>query len=135
MALRGWLSLSAFGGELLRVPLTVAGAPAAKAFWEGGGVSVTAIGAGWSTGNVAVTLPTSMGGVRTTSFAGYDDRVGGVGTLQLVTPIRVASNVAGEVVLWSALTLTFVPEPTTALLLGMGAVGLGMLGRRRLEAR
>jgi hypothetical protein len=134
MALRGSLLLSAFGGPLLSIPLSAVGAEGAKAFWDGGGVSVTAIGAGWSAGNVAVTVPTSMGGVRTTSFAGYDHRVNGVGTLQLVTPIRVRSNIGGDTLFWSALKLTFVPEPTTALLLGMGAVGLGIVGRARSRA-
>lgn len=134
MALRGSLVLSAYGGPLLSIPLSAVGAAGAKAFWGGGGVSVTAIGAGWSAGNVALTLPTSMG-VRTTSFAGYDARVGGVGTLQLVTPIRVDSNVAAPFVIWSSLTLTFVPEPASALLLGMGTLALAWLGRRRSPSR
>jgi hypothetical protein len=139
MALHGQLSLYGLGGftsggtPLLGVPL-VAGAPGAVAFSSGGGVSVTAVGAAWSAGTVAVTLPTSMGGTITTSFAGYDNRVGGVGTLQLVTPIRIDSNVSGASVVWTSLRLTFVPEPATALLLGAGTLGLAAHGRRRAAA-
>ncbi len=136
MALRGQISLYGLGGftsggaPLLGVPL-VAGAPGAVATSSGGGVSLTAIGAAWSAGTVVVTLPTSLGGVRTTSFAGYDNRVGGVGTLQLVTPIRFDSNISGSSVIWTSLRLTFVPEPATALLLGAGMLGFAALGRRR----
>jgi hypothetical protein len=139
MALGGALRLYAFCSPgscapLLEVPLSVAGSPGAKATWTGGGVSLTAIGAGWTAGNAVVTLPTSMG-VVTASFAGYDGRVGGLGTLQLVTPIRVETNGLGTLLLWSSLTLTFVPEPSTALLLGAGTLALAALGRRRLAAR
>ena len=139
MALRGQLSLYGLGGftsggaPLLGVPL-VAGAPGALATSAGGGVSVTAVGAAWSAGTVVVTLPTSLGGVSTTSFAGYDNRVGGVGTLQLVTPIRFNSNVSGPSVMWASLRLTFVPEPATALLLGAGVLGFAARGRRRAAA-
>jgi hypothetical protein len=134
MALRGQILLF-WGGPtaLLEVPL-VAGAPGAQATWAGGGVSVTAVGAAWSAGTVVVTLPTSMGGVRTTSFAGYDNRVGGVGTLQLVTPIRIDTNISGASLIWTSLRLTFVPEPATALLLGAGTLGLAAHGRRRAAA-
>jgi hypothetical protein len=139
MALHGQLSLYGLGGftsggtPLLGVPL-VAGAPGAVAFSSGGGVSVTAVGAAWSAGTVAVTLPTSMGGTITTSFAGYDNRVGGVGTLQLVTPIRIDTNISGASLIWTSLRLTFVPEPATALLLGAGTLGLAAHGRRRAAA-
>jgi hypothetical protein len=135
MALRGQISLYGAGGypggaPLLGVPL-VAGAPGAVATSSGGGVSLTAVGAAWSAGTVVVTLPTPSSGVSTTSFAGYDNRVGGVGTLQLVTPIRVEANITGPMVIWASLRLTFVPEPTTALLLGAGTLGLAAHGRRR----
>jgi hypothetical protein len=81
-----------------------------------------------------VSVPISLSDVFTTTFAGYDHRVGDVGTLQLVTPILVDSNVTEPTVFWASLRLTFVPEPTTALLLGTGTLGLAALGRRRAAA-
>jgi|GEM_PF-5260396 len=140
MALRGALRFWGLGGgtagpPLLEVPLSVVGSPGAKGTWASGPIALTAHGAAWSAGNVAVTLPTSLGGTVMTSFAGYDHRVNGLGTLQLVTPVRVETNLAGTLVIWSALTLTFVPEPSTALLFGGGTLALAALGRRRAAAR
>lgn len=133
MPLRGRLSLTAFAGaELLRIPLDVAGAPGATATWESspGGAALTAVGAPWSAGLVIVNVPTATG-VRSSSFAGYDDRVGGVGTLQLVTPILVHSTLAGDFALWSSLRVTFAPEPARALLFGVGGLVLAGLARPR----
>jgi hypothetical protein len=133
MPLRGRLSLTGLGGaELLRIPLSVAGASGATATWEspGGGGALTAVGAPWSAGLVVANVPTSTG-VRSSSFAGYDHRVAGVGTLQLVTPILVHSTLAGDFLLWSALRATFAPEPSRALLLAAGALALAAAGRRR----
>jgi hypothetical protein len=132
MPLRGRLSLTAFGGsELLRIPLSVVGAPNLVGTWEApaGGGALTAVGAPWSAGLVIANVPSSMG-VVSTSFSGYDQRVAGVGTLQLVTPILVHSTLAGDFLLWSALRLSFAPEPARALLLATGALVLAALGRR-----
>jgi hypothetical protein len=133
MPLRGRLSLTAFGGsELLRIPLSVVGAPNVVGTWEapGGGGALTAVGAPWSAGLVIANVPSSMG-VLSTSFSGYDQRVAGVGTLQLVTPILVHSTLAGDFLLWSALRLSFAPEPARALLLATAALALAAHGGRR----
>jgi hypothetical protein len=130
MGLRGRLSLTGFGGlELIRVPLSAVGIPGAIATFAKAGVSVTAIGAAWTTGTVTVTLPTPSGSL-VTSFAGYDNRVNGAGTVQLVTPIRFDSTISGSSVIWSSLRITYVPEPGTLVLLGSGALALAALGRR-----
>jgi hypothetical protein len=39
------------------------------------------------------------------------------------------------VALFSTLTLHFIPEPGLLLLIGSGAVGLGLLGRSRMKKR
>ena len=127
------LSLTAFGGaELLRIPLSVLGAPGAVATWEApvGGAALTAVGAPWTAGLVIANVPSSMG-VVSTSFSGYDQRVAGVGTLQLVTPILVHSTLTGDFLLWSALRLSFASEPARALLLATAALALAAHGRRR----
>ena len=56
----------------------------------------------------------------------------GSGTLVLVAPVKVITNVAGTLAAFGVLTLTYVPEPGTLLLLGMGVAGLAAIGRRRL---
>lgn len=62
----------------------------------------------------------------------------GVGTLVLVSPMRITSlehlqGLIGANVTTAAfatLTLTFVPEPRTGLLLGVGLLALGGIRRR-----
>jgi hypothetical protein len=50
----------------------------------------------------------------------------------LVTPLKIISNITGPLAAFGTLTLTYAPEPGSAFLLGLGIVGLGALGRRRL---
>jgi len=57
---------------------------------------------------------------------------GGAGTLVLVTPLRIVTNVAGSLAGFGVLTLTYVPEPGTLVLVGLGVASLAVLGRRRL---
>jgi hypothetical protein len=64
---------------------------------------------------------------------GFDDRdpVTRLGTVQLVTPVQV---VFGTFQAWPAfgtMTLTFVPEPSTGVLLGLEIAGIAWFGRRR----
>ena len=71
----------------------------------------------------------------TAMYTGTDSRTpGGLGQITLVSPTKVqhsgSGNFAAFVVL-GTLTLNFVPEPGTLVLLGAGVVGLGLAGYRR----
>jgi hypothetical protein len=70
---------------------------------------------------------------------GSDERTpGGLGQLTLVSPIRIETSLPGTgslLIVLGALTLNFVPEPGTLVLLGSGVAVLGFLGRSRLRRR
>jgi hypothetical protein len=107
-----------------------------------GTLIVTAVGTGWTTGAVAVTGITSGtpgGYANTVTFAGYDNRTPAHrGTLLLVSPIKVVTNAAGNLVVLTRQTLHFegeVPEAGTLLLLGSGVAGLVWLGHERARRR
>ena len=95
----------------------------------------------WTTGLAVITGITQAtaggGAVNTISLSGSDNRVNGEGTLQLITPIRVLTNVAGNLGGFGIITLDFgpVPEPGTALLIGAGFTSLGLGLRRRRRKR
>ena len=59
------------------------------------------------------------------------------GVIQLITPQQVkTAGLPGNSTrqaLFSTLTLHFIPEPGLLLLIGSGAVGLGLLGRGRMK--
>jgi PEP-CTERM motif len=62
---------------------------------------------------------------------GFDARTaGGAGTLQLVTPSVVSVGPFGTIGLLSTLTITFVPEPGTLALVGVGLALLTARARR-----
>jgi PEP-CTERM motif-containing protein len=75
----------------------------------------------------------------TAMYTGTDSRTpGGLGQVTLVTPTKVVTNLTGGLlilVVLGSLTLNFVPEPGTLLLLGSGVAGLAVLGRRRVSRR
>ena len=95
----------------------------------------------------ATLLQSTMSGIVTAMATGYVHgplsntstaaKVGG--TIQLITPSQVfTQGVPGghsdKQALFTRLTLNFVPEPGSLLLLGPGVVGLAVLGRRRMHS-
>jgi hypothetical protein len=136
LAIEGVANIYGIGGfpsggkPLLGVPL-VLGTPATIGK-SGGGVAITAISAGWTAGTAVVTgLTGTMG--TTANVAGSNAlTAGGQGTLVLVTPIKIITGIAGTIAAFGVLTLTYVPEPGTLLLLGLGVVALAAAGHRRL---
>lgn len=115
----------------LTVPLSVVGQEATATI--DGSVNVTVQGAPWTVGTAQIGSATAMGfafgpGEQTSSTARASGRI------QLVTPIRILTNFPGDLAVVPAfgiLTLHFVPEPTTLLLLGAGLVAIGVRARQR----
>jgi hypothetical protein len=82
------------------------------------------------TPNSTTSTPTLPGGVQ----APFSGTATPSGVLQLVTVTKVYTSLLGafpELPVFSVLTLHFIPEPGTLLLLGSGVAGLAILGRRR----
>jgi hypothetical protein len=90
-------------------------------------VNVTVIGAPWTTGTAAIGTVTQMGGVDPVSNTGAAS-----GVLTLVTPIFISTNLGASSVVpsFGILTMHFVPEPATGILLGVGIATLIAGGRR-----
>ena len=88
-----------------------------------GALSVTAIGAPWTTGVIRVGMdPTQVHGSA------------GPGVLNLVTPISVRTNIGAIPQLdigYARLVLHYVPEPAAAVLLAIGIAALAAGGRAR----
>jgi hypothetical protein len=114
----------------LTVPLTPIGAGGAAAV--SAAVNLTVYGAPWTTGTAAVGTVTVMGSAYGPGSSASSTFAPG-GHIQFVTPIYVSSNIgAGPLLPWFAtLTINFVPEPATLLLLGGGIAALGYAGRSR----
>jgi hypothetical protein len=91
----------------------------------------------WTTGKVQITgVATSFPETQSTTLSqtGFDARTtGGLGMVQLVTPIRIFSNLGPDRGGFAILALHFVPEPGQPLLLGAGF--LALLGLHRLRVR
>jgi len=131
------------GAKLLALPLKL-GVPgtgfATKTNKGKIALAVTTIGASWTAGVKqikGVIAPTTMGGTiknGTVTVAGNNALTpGGNGTLTLVSPGKVLTSLSASPAIASPgfLTLTFVPEPGTLLLLGSGIAGLVVIGRRQ----
>ena len=137
LGLPGILKFCVFGsggcnGALgnISVPLTPVGQGGSATVM--GPANVSVYGAPWTTGTASIGAITMMGfahgpasGTSSTAQAG--------GTIQLVTPSYIRSNADQGLPLpvFVFLTLQFVPEPGTALLLAGGIVALGTMGRRK----
>lgn len=119
------------GAPLLSVPLVI-GTPntLSKA---GGGVALTVVAGSWTAGTAAVTgVQTGYGYGTVTAMGANALTPDGAGTLLLVSPVKIADGVAGYTAAFGILSLTYVPEPGTFLLLGLGVAGLAALGRGRM---
>ncbi len=125
----GVANVKGFGGlTLLGVPLSVGSGKTSTA--GAYGINITAISGTWTTGSVAISVP----GEPVVTITGSNGLVGGAGTVTLVAPVTVLSNLSGgtNFAAFATLVLTYAPEPGTLLLLGSGVAGLAILGRRRL---
>jgi hypothetical protein len=116
------------GALALNVPISVIG--------KGGVVSAGGIvvdGAPWTTGVGKVTTDGAVMGM----FAAAGTAAGPLGaassTLTLVTPAHVNAAGLTRLPTFASLSLHFIPEPGTALLLGAGLAGLVAIGRKRMS--
>lgn len=124
----------------ITVPLSPVGVEGATTSFEFMlGVNVTIAAGGWTTGIAQVTGTFGgQAGVVIGQTTGADLRTpGGAGSLALVAPTLVITNVSGfeNVPLLSRLTLTYVPEPGTLLLVSAGVAALGFMHQRRSPTR
>jgi len=132
MPINGFAKVCLFGPcsasvQNLAVPLNVIGAGGIGSAMAA--VNITVIGAPWTTGTAAVGTVTVMGGVSPLSNTGAPS-----GVVTLVTPAFVSTSLATSfpvVPVFGVLTLHFVPEPGTLVLLGSGIAGLLAFGRNR----
>jgi hypothetical protein len=112
----------------LSVPLSI-GVSATR--FGTGAVNLTVVGAPWTTGTAVVGTATRMGGVAPLSDTGAAS-----GSVTLVTPVFISTNIGASSVIpsFGAMTLHFVPEPATLALIAAGIAGLAAYGRRQFAA-
>ena len=116
----------------LNVPLTPVGNGGAN--FTTGSVNLTVVGAPWTAGTAAIGTLTQMGFAHGPASAASTTALPS-GQIRLVTPIFVSTNIGSSAIIpsWGILTLHFVPEPTTMVLVSGGLVLLAGVGRARLR--
>jgi hypothetical protein len=120
------VDLGTFPVTLTALPLVLLGNGGTFTFPPGPFDLSTVTGA-WTTG-VSTRVYTDGGATLTLTVSGFDARTaGGLGPLQLVTPVTIF-DVADAVIVpgFATLALTFVPEPAGLLLLVVGLVTLAV---------
>jgi hypothetical protein len=130
MPLAGMLKICLFapcsGPPPANISIPLSGIGRATPVVGSGPVNVTTLGAPWTTGTI--TAGTEMG-----SFAGSV----GASSISLVTPVYVSTNITAMATLgigYARLSISWVPEPSTALLLGLGCAALIAQARRAQRA-
>ncbi len=128
-AIRGILRLQGLALTIGTVPLAIGGnAEFTTLIGYTGFFDSLAIDFGrWTAGTAAAF--TGIGIQTRQGSNGLD--ANGIGQLVLVSPIAVSSATTGILGGFGTLTLNYVPEPGTALLLGWGALCLAFVGGRR----
>jgi hypothetical protein len=114
----------------LSVPLSVVGAGGVATVMAA--INLSVIGAPWTTGIAAIGTITAMGGVSPLSNTGAPS-----GAITLVTPIFISTNIGSFAIVpaFGILTMHFIPEASTFLLLGSGLVATAAYGRSRTRRR
>jgi hypothetical protein len=116
----------------LSVPLSVVGQGGSLPIT--GPVNLTVAGAPWTSGTAAIGTITAMGFALGPEGAA-SSALQASGSVRLVTPIFIRTNLGASAVVpaFGFLTLHFVPEPGTLVLLGAGIAGLLARGGSRRE--
>jgi hypothetical protein len=137
--LAGYAIITILQSLNLSIPLSVVGSPGGVAQAGAGGIQVTVVGQGWTTGVVMHTgVTTTTPGtnvLNTATVQGSDSRTAGhAGSITLVSGFQALTNTAGAFPGFAIQSLTFAtPEAGTFLLLGSGTIAVALYCRRRMR--